>query len=202
MPIAFTPRGLSSFSSPPSTFHALAHQLPRDMPPQPSPAPKPPDTLPPVPPVPGAVASAPPPSSFRRAARSGVAAWLGLLLPPLLLLGLLLANILNHDALRAAVHHLSPGCFFHRLTGISCPGCGGTRALIALIDGHPLAALRHNWLWLPTALILLEEYLLSLWLRLHPEQENLRFARPRLLALRLYALIVVLWFPARNILGI
>lgn len=158
--------------------------------------------MPPVPPVPGAEAASPPPSALRRAARSGVAAWLGLLLPPLLLLGLLLANSLNHDGLRAAVQRLSPGCIFHRLTGISCPGCGGTRALIALIDGHPLAALHYNWLWLPTALILLEEYLLSLWLRLHPEQESLRFARPRLLALRLYALIVVLWFPARNILGI
>ena len=92
--------------------------------------------MPPVPPVPGAEAAAPPPSALRRAARSGVAAWLGLLLPPLLLLGLLLANSLNHDGLRAAVQRLSPGCIFHRLTGISCPGCGGTRALIALIDGH------------------------------------------------------------------
>lgn len=27
-------------------------------------------------------------------------------------------------------------CVFHQLTGIYCPGCGGTRASIALLQGH------------------------------------------------------------------
>ncbi|MBR1573021.1 MAG: DUF2752 domain-containing protein [Lachnospiraceae bacterium] len=28
-------------------------------------------------------------------------------------------------------------CIFHELTGLYCPGCGGTRAAIALLSGHP-----------------------------------------------------------------
>lgn len=31
--------------------------------------------------------------------------------------------------------HLPP-CLFHLITGYYCPGCGGTRALRALFDGH------------------------------------------------------------------
>jgi len=27
-------------------------------------------------------------------------------------------------------------CIFHKITGLYCPGCGGTRAFIAFISGH------------------------------------------------------------------
>jgi hypothetical protein len=37
-----------------------------------------------------------------------------------------------------------PGCPFHALTGLDCPGCGLTRGLHQLLRGHPLAALDHN----------------------------------------------------------
>ena len=30
---------------------------------------------------------------------------------------------------------LNPPCTFHRVTGLSCPGCGGTRAFISLLHG-------------------------------------------------------------------
>lgn len=33
-----------------------------------------------------------------------------------------------------------PPCWFHLITGYYCPGCGGTRALRALIHGHFLQA--------------------------------------------------------------
>ena len=29
-----------------------------------------------------------------------------------------------------------PPCVFHVLTGLYCPGCGGTRAVVALLDAH------------------------------------------------------------------
>ena len=40
-----------------------------------------------------------------------------------------------------------PVCQFHQLTHLNCPGCGGTRALYALLHGHFSAALRDNALF-------------------------------------------------------
>jgi hypothetical protein len=37
-----------------------------------------------------------------------------------------------------------PQCPFKALTGLDCPGCGVTRALHALLTGHPVRALDHN----------------------------------------------------------
>lgn len=37
-----------------------------------------------------------------------------------------------------------PGCIFHELTGGWCIGCGLTRALHALVHGHPLTAFSMN----------------------------------------------------------
>jgi hypothetical protein len=43
-----------------------------------------------------------------------------------------------------SAHNFYPVCQFHRLTGLNCPGCGGTRALYALLLGHWATALRDN----------------------------------------------------------
>lgn len=43
-----------------------------------------------------------------------------------------------------AVSAVWPGCPFRLLTGLDCPGCGGTRAAIALLNGQVLRALDHN----------------------------------------------------------
>lgn len=37
-----------------------------------------------------------------------------------------------------------PGCPFRLATGLDCPGCGGTRAMLALFQGDVLLALDHN----------------------------------------------------------
>ncbi len=35
-------------------------------------------------------------------------------------------------------------CYFHRVTGLYCPGCGMTRAVFELVSGHPLRSLGKN----------------------------------------------------------
>ena len=37
-----------------------------------------------------------------------------------------------------------PGCTFHKITGLNCPGCGATRSLHALLHGNVRAALQDN----------------------------------------------------------
>jgi hypothetical protein len=37
-----------------------------------------------------------------------------------------------------------PRCMLYAATGLQCPGCGGLRAIHALLNGHPLAAWRLN----------------------------------------------------------
>lgn len=53
-----------------------------------------------------------------------------------------------------------PGCPIRRFTGWFCAGCGGTRALLALLEGDPGRALRMN-----PALVVLGLFGLGLWVR-------------------------------------
>ena len=41
-------------------------------------------------------------------------------------------------------HRWYPRCVFHELTGLDCPGCGGTRALYQLLHGNVAAAWHLN----------------------------------------------------------
>jgi len=50
-----------------------------------------------------------------------------------------------------ALTRLLPACGFRALTGLPCPTCGSTRAVLALADGRLLAALAHN----PLAILVL-----------------------------------------------
>ena len=49
-----------------------------------------------------------------------------------------------------------PRCFFHDLTGLHCPGCGGTRCAFALLHGDVAQAAAYNilvLLYLPYLLV-------------------------------------------------
>ena len=48
-----------------------------------------------------------------------------------------------------------PKCWLHEYTGIYCPGCGGTRALSALLRGDLKTSLHDNLLLIPGGLILI-----------------------------------------------
>lgn len=55
---------------------------------------------------------------------------------------LLCATVLYNFA--PAEHAFYPRCVFHALTGLECPGCGGTRALYCLLHFHLAEALHYN----------------------------------------------------------
>jgi hypothetical protein len=46
-----------------------------------------------------------------------------------------------------STHGFYPVCLFHQLTGLNCPGCGGTRAVYALLHGNVTLALKDNALF-------------------------------------------------------
>jgi hypothetical protein len=60
-----------------------------------------------------------------------------------------------------AKHDFYPICLFHSLTGLSCPGCGATRAAYQLLHGHLLRALHDNALFVLTLAVLAAQ---SAWL--------------------------------------
>ena len=66
-----------------------------------------------------------------------------LLLPGILGLMLVAALVVLHQ-FDPAHSGFYPGCTFHRLTGLNCPGCGGLRATHQLLHGRILTALHHN----------------------------------------------------------
>ncbi len=92
----------------------------------------------------------------------------------------------------------SPPCLFHWLTSLHCPGCGGTRAVHALVHGDLTRAWAYNQL-LVTALPLA-----ALWLLASLGWFLGRAARPaaipRVIALAL-ALAAAAFFLLRNLPG-
>lgn len=126
-------------------------------------------------------------------------AWLWRLAPPVLLLVLAAGMLWFPQQLSELVGSLSPGCIFRRLTGLECPGCGGTRALRALICGEVWAALRYNPFIIAALPILLIEYLRSWWSYIRHADAPIARSRAYGILLQLFAAATLLWFIARNL---
>ena len=60
------------------------------------------------------------------------------------LVALLIAGLLAATGSGARLLELAPRCSFRVLTGLPCPACGTTRALVALGEGRLLEAFAHN----------------------------------------------------------
>ena len=69
-----------------------------------------------------------------------------------------------------AEHAFYPQCFFHQVTGLQCPGCGGLRAVHQLLHGHWLTALHLNGL----AVLSLPVFAGFLWWQLAGRRPGIR----------------------------
>ena len=52
--------------------------------------------------------------------------------------------IVTYAVVKWLVPHIHGSCIFWELFGIYCPGCGGTRSLLALSQGHILQSLWYH----------------------------------------------------------
>ena len=90
----------------------------------------------------------------------------------------------------AATVRIYPGCPIHRMTGLYCPGCGGTRALKALAQGRIADSLRWHPLALPATAFIVIYFAM---IRLH-KLSNGRTPIPHFRRIYLVIMIVLLLY--------
>jgi hypothetical protein len=90
-----------------------------------------------------------------------------------------------------------PPCVFHQLTGLYCPGCGSTRALHQLVNGHPSAALAMNPLLVIMLPLIIYAFLSYALLGIRGRGLPRIFVHPKLIKLLLF--IVVAFGVLRNL---
>jgi hypothetical protein len=87
-------------------------------------------------------------------------------------------------------YHFYPVCFFHKTTGLLCPGCGALRALHQLLHGHLATAFRFNPVLIVSLPILAWVGARHCWQKARNEPASLGL-RPLWLWLILAAVLVV-----------
>lgn len=93
-----------------------------------------------------------------------------------------------------------PPCPIAALTGLDCPGCGSTRAGHALLHGDVIAALDHNLLLLPGALLAI--WLWAAWFTHAATGRRLPVLRATPVVTVVAAGIVAAFTVARNLPGL
>lgn len=126
--------------------------------------------------------------------------WSLLVLTVLLIAGALTCCFIP-DVLIRLLDAVSPGCVFRRLSGISCPGCGGTRAARALLQGNVAGACRYNLL-LPFALLMLVIEYARAWVNVFRGRTAFSVSRSYCTMVRGFVWLIIVWFFARNLFGI
>ncbi len=91
-----------------------------------------------------------------------------------------------------------PGCFFRKMTGLQCPGCGMTRGTYALLHGH----FKDAFLFNPVGMILLPLAFIGLsfealaWVMNRPPVFRLSLGR---WGATIIAAVMIIWWIGRNI---
>lgn len=91
-------------------------------------------------------------------------------------------------------------CIFNKLTGLACPGCGSTRAVLALLRLDIPAALSYNLLFPITFLYLIFVYGRCAYSCLKTGRFSYRSPAPALDCILLGVILV--WWVVRNLLHI
>ena len=95
-----------------------------------------------------------------------------------------------------ATHGFYPVCLFHALTGLYCPGCGGTRAVYQLLHGHILLALHDNALFV-LALVALAVWGARFVVRKLRNQQTIFQLRPK--TLWMFLVVALIFTVLRNL---
>ena len=112
---------------------------------------------------------------------------IGIGIPILLFLGVIVFLFLNSNMPGFLKFR---GCYFYQITGFYCPGCGGTRAVIALFQGKIVQSFLYHPLVLYTAGVYLVFMITQTLERLHVFKiKGIKF-RP----IYLYLAIIILLF--------
>ena len=119
----------------------------------------------------------------------------------LLILAFIISSICFPGAMAEYVKSISPGCTFRKYTGISCPGCGGTRAAGALLHGDIVGAFQYNFL-LPVGIFALAVEYVRLIIANFTRGGDWVRSKLYVRFFQFYALLVVAWFILRNVFGI
>ncbi len=91
-------------------------------------------------------------------------------------------------------------CLIYEVTGFKCAGCGNTHALTSLLKLDVLDSLKHNYIY-PLELCYIG------WVYLFSAREYIRtgkfnYIAPRRILDVILLVLIVLWIPLRNILGV
>ena len=91
-------------------------------------------------------------------------------------------------------------CLFNEITGLSCPGCGNTRAALALLRLDFPGMLRHNLLFPLEAGYLLWIYVASA--KRYLENGRFSLATPSPVVDWCFLAVLLMWWILRNILHV
>lgn len=100
-----------------------------------------------------------------------------------------------YDILKSILTIFSSECYFRTHWKIYCPGCGGTRALVALLHGEILQSIKYNPI---TCLFLLDVLLTTLLCIIQKKFERCSTAKLRLVINVFFLIFVVAYFLLRN----
>ena len=95
-------------------------------------------------------------------------------------------------------YHYRIPCIFHEITGLYCPGCGTTRLIFALLEGHIKEAFNYNRLVFILLPFIISYYIYYSYLYIFNKKDNIIYKIPNIYIYILLS-ITILFGILRNI---